>query len=75
MSNPNFNDAKPIPIPNADTMAFRNTAPQNSLVFMNDEGEIGRLTWSGGVFSFEGDTDECAQQFFDYLKTLFESCT
>lgn len=41
--------------------------------FASCEKTSGTLTWADGQFHFEGDADESAQHFFDYLKVYVDS--
>lgn len=69
----NINDVRLIPIPEPGYMVIGNAPRSSNLVFMNEQGEIGKLSWDNGRFTFEGNADESAQQFFNYLKSLFET--
>ncbi len=72
MTNPNFNDAHPIPIP--DSHIVMNNYPNKMTFWKGDRMDdlVGTLSWDNGVFTFEGNADESAKLFFDNLKHLFE---
>ena len=43
----------------------------SNISFHGDENDmVGKLTWEGGVFHFEGDADASAQIFFDSVVSL-----
>ena len=48
---------------------------EHNIIFndMNTGDEVGRLSWNKGKFEFEGDMDESARIFFDYLKGYVDS--
>ena len=48
-----------------------NIKPNYNVTFHNGERNIGRLDFNGGVMVFEGDAEESAQVFFDYLAERF----
>lgn len=37
------------------------------------EDEIGRLTWDDGTLKFEGNAEESAKVFFEYLRQFFQA--
>jgi len=42
-----------------------------TLLFTNEQKQIGKLDWKDGVMKFEGDVDESAQLFFDNIIKRF----
>ncbi|MFA5025456.1 MAG: hypothetical protein WC503_03055 [Candidatus Shapirobacteria bacterium] len=44
--------------------------PNNYIKFFDNEKEVGVLLWNGGSLTFEGNAEESAKIFFDYLYTL-----
>ena len=50
-----------------DKEFFRFT-PTYTMVFWNEDREIGKLDFSSGVMEFSGDIAESAKVFFEYLK-------
>ena len=48
-----------------------NIKPNYNVTFHNGERNIGRLDFNGGVMVFEGDAEESAQVFFNYLAERF----
>lgn len=58
-----------------NTVTLRaNFKPDAAIQFNNDKGEIaGRLLFSdAGKLEFEGDVEESAQVFIDYLRKLYK---
>lgn len=53
----------------ADTefATFREPSNRNITFNGKDGAIIGKLTWDGGQFHFEGDADESAKMFFDVV--------
>jgi hypothetical protein len=45
------------------------------IAFLNPvtEDEIGRLTWDDGTLKFEGNAEESAKVFFEYLRQFFQA--
>ena len=48
-----------------------NIKPNYNVTFHNGDRNIGRLDFNGDVMVFEGDAEESAQVFFDYLAERF----
>jgi hypothetical protein len=44
---------------------YQPTCP--SIIFRNNNKNVGKLDWSDGTMKFEGDADESAQLFFDNI--------
>lgn len=42
-----------------------------SIVFRNDDKNVGTLDWSDGAMKFKGDADESAQLFFDGIIKIY----
>ena len=42
-----------------------------SIVFRNNNKNVGTLDWSDGTMRFEGDADESAQLFFDNIVKIY----
>ncbi len=42
--------------------------PKHSVCWLHDDKVIGRLTWDEGQMKFEGDADQSAKSFFEYLQ-------
>ena len=57
-------------ITNKDCVIFAEkiTAP-TSMIFGNG---VGKLSWGSGTMKFEGDVDESAKIFFEYLKSYVD---
>lgn len=58
-------------------IALINEVPiSEQLTFMVDIDEVlqpvGKLSWVDGVFRFEGNAEESAKVFFEYLKRLID---
>lgn len=53
-------DATSECIIDGDAMLF---SPSHTMIFGNDDGEVGRLEWKDGKLEFTGDADESATQF------------
>ncbi len=48
-------------------------APSYTITFYKDgQGQIGKLDFSGPAMVFEGDAEESARVFFDYIATRFK---
>ena len=47
--------------------------PKYEVTFHDGNREVGRLDFNGGVLKFEGNAEESAQVFFDYLAERFAS--
>lgn len=48
-----------------------NIKPNYNFTFHNGERNIGRLDFNGDVMAFEGDVEESAKVFFDFLAKYF----
>jgi len=47
--------------------------PPPTITFsFSDGGDIGTLSWEGGVFKFEGNAEESAKEFFNFLKPMID---
>jgi len=44
--------------------------PTYNVAFWEGDKEIGKLSWENGVMVFEGDMEDSAKKFFDFLKGL-----
>ena len=44
--------------------------PAHNISFSNGEKEVGKIDFSTGKMVFEGDMEESAKVFFDYLKDI-----
>ena len=56
-----------------DRLTIEVPPPSYNLYFQNETGTIGTLDWSSGKLVFEGNADESAKIFFEYLKTYIDS--
>jgi hypothetical protein len=43
------------------------TVPRNIVFFDNNQKEVGRIDWTDGIIKFDGDVDESAKIFFEFL--------
>ena len=46
---------------------------QHTMTFTNLDGDVGKISWDGGVFEFTGKADESAKVFFDFLKQYVDA--
>lgn len=52
-------------------LSLSNIKPSYKVAFHNGERNIGRLDFNSDAMVFEGDAEESAQAFFDYLAKYF----
>jgi hypothetical protein len=45
--------------------------PNHNIVMHNSQGEVGRLDFNGPAMIFEGDANESAKVFFDFVAQYF----
>jgi len=59
----------------SDSLAYTMKCPASTanLQFHSDGKTIGQLSWDTGVFVFEGEAEESAKIFFDFLSGPLEN--
>lgn len=62
----------PFIIPDARILEVETLAPP-TVTFSQDNKDIGTLSWEGGKFHFEGDAEESAKVFFDFLRPYIDN--
>jgi hypothetical protein len=50
-----------------------NVKPDYNMTFWNEEKQIGEIEWNDGVMKFNGNLDESAKVFFEFLKPYMDS--
>lgn len=61
-----------------NSLSLMTITPLSTILFINEQKQVGKLDWSDGNMKFEGDYDESAQLFFDniikrYIQTQLPS--
>lgn len=57
-----------IEYPQAGKLKIVNVKPDYNMLFHKDDKTIGKLDWNSGVLKFEGEIEESAKVFFEFLK-------
>ncbi len=67
-------EAKGLLVKQDDCVLVGDTAPNHSVYFHSPDGNlVGTLDFNGAAMTFNGDAEESAKMFFDFVANLFEA--
>ena len=56
-----------------NTLSVLDLKPNYSVTFHNEGKQVGALDFNGDVMKFEGEAEESAKAFFDWLSGMFDN--